>query len=398
MGLLMNAGIKPLKIFATLYLFVIAFALLLGGCAKEPTPVGAKLLPSSDLIDLDTLYYRSVRCYSNGNITQTASSFRVLVGNLGTLQSWGMYRFSYLPDSVKYMPFVSAELNLRTLYHFGDSLAPFSFTVHPILQGWSTDSLTIDSLRASGFYNQIPCGTYSAASLGDTISISVPLDTATIRGWGTGSDTVVTNFGLLLKPTNTGVVKGFGSFTISDETMIPELLLRLRDIAGNIDTLIVKLGTTRFVTTGPNPLWPSDSAHVYVMNGTSSRGYIEFNVSNIPAHAAVHKAILELTPDTRLSQTNYFTVDSLEAYYTSDDGVTYSYLSGPGGPVQIGTSRVYQFSIGSLVQHWVRGAKYQRTAIIGYTESSSLDLFTFYGTSPDVALRPKLTVIYSLIQ
>lgn len=371
---------------------------LLAGCAKEPTPVGAKLLPDGDLINLDTVTYRAVRSYSQSNITQTAASPRVLIGTVDNLQSWGLIRFPYLPDSVATMQFVSAELDLRTIYHYGDSSAPFSFTAHQILLNWTTDSLTIDSLKAPGFYRQSACGTYSTALLGDTISISVPLDTAAIRSWGTASDSVITNFGLLLKPTNSRVIKGFGSFTISDAAMLPKLLLRFRDAAGNIDTLIESAGTHRFVTTGPNPVWPSDSTHLYVMNGTSSRGYVEFDVSSIPAHAAIHKAVLELTPDTRLTQTNFFTVDSLEAFFTGDDGVTISYISVSGGPVQAGGSKVYQFSLGSFVQRWLRGAKVHRIAIAGYSEQAAIDLFTFHGSSTNAALRPKLTVIYSLIQ
>ena len=371
---------------------------LLSGCAKEPTPVGAKLIPAGDLIHLDTAIYRSVRCYSQSNITQTASSPRVLVGSVDNLQSWGLIRFAYLPDSVASKQFVSAELDLRTIYHYGDSAAPFSFTVHQILSNWSTDSLTIDSLKAPGFYKQSACGTYSTALLGDTISISVPLDTAAIRALGTASDSVITNFGLLLKPTNSRVIKGFGSFTISDVAMLPRLLLRFRNAAGNIDTLIESVGAHRFVTTGPNPVWPSDSTHLYVMNGTSSRGYVEFDVSALPAHAAIHKAVLELTPDTRLTQTNFFTVDSLEAFFTGDDGAILTYISASGGPIHAGDSKVYQFSLGSFVQRWLRGAKVQRVAIAGFAEQAAIDLFAFHGSSTNAAFRPKLTVIYSLIQ
>lgn len=387
---------RVLKAFSSL---LFAFSLLLlAGCAKEPTPVGARILPGGDLIKLDTSSFRSVRSYSRSNITQTARSPRVLVGTLDNLQSWGLYRFSYLPDSIATMRFASAELNLRTIYHFGDSLAPFSFTVHQILKNWGTDSLTIDSLRAAGFYKQSPCGSYSTPFLGDTVSISVPLDTTSIRSWGTISDSVVSNFGLLLKPTNSRVVKGFGSFTISDGAMLPQLLLRFFDRAGNIDTLKITLGTHRFVTTGPNPAWPSDSTRLYVMNGTSSRGYVEFDVSSLPAHAAVHKAILELTPDTRLAQSNYFTVDSLQAFFIGDDEATLTYTGVAGGPVPVGSSRVYQFSVGTYVQQWLRTAKQRRIAIAGYAEEAALDLFAFHGTTTNAALRPKLIVIYSLIQ
>jgi hypothetical protein len=380
------------------FIVVVSALLLLAGCAKEPNPVGAKLLPGSDLLQVDTVTFVATRCYSSSNITATSASARVLVGTVGTIQSWGIYRFSYLPDSTAAMPFVSAELTLRTLYHFGDSLAPFSFTVHRILQNWATDSLTIDSLKAPGFYETKPCGTWSEGSLGDTVTISVPLDTSAIRAWGTASDTLVTNLGLLLQPTNSGVIKGFGSFTTSGDDMQPRLLLRFRDVAGNIDTLINKLGTHRYVVTGMDPTWQSDSTRLHVMNGGSYRGYVEFNVKSLPAHAAVHKAILELTPDPRLMQLNYFTVDSLEMFFTADDGTTVEYVSASGGPVQAGASKVYNAPVGSFVQRWLRGAAHQRIVIAGFTESQSLDLFTFYGMTADTSYRPKLKVFYSLIQ
>jgi len=397
MGLLMTSKNKSLRAFAASG-FLVVIALLAAGCAKEPTPVGAKLLPGSDLVRLDTAEFRSTRCFSQSNITQTETSPRVLVGTFENLQSWGLYRFTALPDSIRTMRFVSAQLNLRTIYHYGDSLAPFSFTVHKILMNWLTDSLTIDSLRAAGFYNNTPCGSYSASSLGDTVSISVPLDTSAVRALGTLSDTTRSDFGFLLKPTNSRVIKGFGSFLISDASMIPQLLLRMKDVAGNIDTLKVTLGTHRFVTTGPNPFWATDSSRLYVMNGTSSRGYVEFDVSRIPAHAAVHKAILELSPDQQLMRTNSFTVDSLLAYLTGDDGTTLTYITGAGGPVQVGSSRRYQILIGPFVQRWLRGAKLSRVAIAGLMESASIDQFVFHGTSGNAALKPKLTVIYSLLQ
>lgn len=387
-----------LKLQTFIVFFAVAcITLLIAGCAREPNPVGAKLLPGGDYVKLDTATFDLTRCYNLNNITATSGSPRVLVGGADGLQSWGIFRFSYLPDSLRTMRFASAALILRTVYHYGDSLAPFSFSVHRILQNWQSDSLTIDSLQAPGFYQASSCGQWNEA-VGDTVSISVALDTTAVRKMGTASDSVITNFGLLLRPTNSKVIKGFGSFSISDASLSPQLMLRMLDAAGNVDTLIVKLGVHRYVVSGINPSWPADSSRLYVMNGGSSRGYVEFDVKSLPLHAAIHKALLTLTPEPALSKLNYFTVDSLQAFFTTDDGVTYPYLSAEGGPVLSGTNRVYQFHVGVFVQQWARGAKTQRIAIAGLTESSSIDLFAFHGASSDRTLRPKLTVIYSIIR
>ena len=374
------------------------FVLFIAGCAETPTTVGAKLLPNGDLLRLDTIVVPATRSYNGIVIPATSISPRVLVGNVDNLQCWGIYRFSLLPDSIKSIRIVSAELDLRTIYHFGDSLAPFSMTVHQILTNWATDSLTIDSLKAPGFYRSSPSGVWNSSSIGDTSTLTIPLDTAMIRSWGTVSDTTLKNFGVVLRPTNNGVVKGFGSFMVSNPALGPKLLLRLRNAAGTIDTLSLTIGGQRYVTTGLNPAWASDSTHLWVQNGGANRGYVEFDVSTIPLHAAVHKATLELTLDAQRSKFNYFTADSAYVYFTGDDGSTLSYIVGVGTPVQVGTSKVYQFPVGAFVQRWVRGAVLKRMAIAGFNENFALDLFSFYGAQSSKAVKPKLTIIYSVLQ
>jgi len=374
------------------------FVLFIAGCAETPTTVGAKLLPNGDLLRLDTIVVPATRSYNGIVIPATSISPRVLVGNVDNLQCWGIYRFSLLPDSIKSIRIVSAELDLRTIYHFGDSLAPFSMTVHQILTNWATDSLTIDSLKAPGFYRTSPSGVWNSSSIGDTSTLTIPLDTAMIRSWGTVSDTTLKNFGVVLRPTNNGVVKGFGSFMVSNPALGPKLLLRLRNAAGTIDTLSLTIGGQRYVTTGLNPAWASDSTHLWVQNGGANRGYVEFDVSTIPLHAAVHKATLELTLDAQRSKFNYFTADSAYVYFTGDDGSTLSYIVGVGTPVQVGTSKVYQFPVGAFVQRWVRGAVLKRMAIAGFNENFALDLFSFYGAQSSKAVKPKLTIIYSVLQ
>ena len=379
-------------------LFTILLILFIAGCAETPTPVGASLLPYDDFLRLDTTVVSATRSYNGTVFPTTSISPRVLVGSMDNIQCWGIVRFNLLPDSIKSKPIVSAELDLRTIYHFGDSLAPFSMTVHQILMNWATDSLTIDSLRAPGFYRTSPSGVFNPSSIGDTSTLSIPLDTTMIRSWGTVSDTTLNNFGVLLRPTNNGVVKGFGSFMVSNAAFGPKLLLRLRNAAGTIDTLSLTVGAHRYVTAGLNSAWASDSTHLWVQNGAASRGYVEFDVSTIPLHAAIHKATLELTPDAQRSKFNYFTADSAFVYFTGDDGTTLSYLADVGTPVQVGTSKVYQFPVGAFVQRWVRGSVLKRIAIAGFDENFALDLFSFYGAQSTKAVKPKLTIIYSILQ
>jgi len=340
----------------------------------------------------------AVRSTSQPVIIGTESSPRLLLGKVNTTESWGLIRFAALPDSIHTKPLISAQLNLRTIYHFGDSLAAFSLAIHNVLMNWSSDSLTIDSLKAPGFYDTKMSGNGNFSSVGDTVTITIPLDTLMIRKWGTVSDTTLTNFGLLLRPTNSRVVKGFGTFSQGDAALRPRLLLRVQGSGGVIDTLIVNSGGNRFVATGPAPNWPSDSTRIYVQNGFAYRGAVDFNVSLLPLHSAIHKATLQLTIDPSHSQSNYFTADSLQVFFVGDDGATLTYLETLSESTRVGTTKFYQFSVGRFVQRWIRGATSRRLVIAGFEEWSSLDLFSFYGAGADKTLKPKLTIYYSLIQ
>ena len=379
-------------------LFCSFFVFLIAGCAETPNQVGAKILPGKDLLHVDTTTVWAVASTSQPVIIGTASSPRLLLGKVNTVESWGLIRFAALPDTVRLLPLISAQLNLRTIYHFGDSLAPFSVAIHNVLMNWSSDSLTMDSLKAPGFYESNPRGIGSFSSVGDTVTITIPLDTAMIRTWGTTSDSITTNFGLLLRPTNSNVVKGFGTFSQSDGTLWPQLVLLFQGSGGVIDTLTVNTGSNRFVASGLAPSWPSDSTHIYVQNGFAYRGAIDFDVSVLPPHAAIHKATLQLTSDPSRTQFNYFTVDSLRAFFVDTSGLALTYLESISEGAQIGTAKTYQITVGSFIQRWVAGTGKRRLIIAGFEEWSALDLFSLYGAGASKSLRPKLTIYYSLIQ
>ncbi len=380
------------------FLLIILLAAGLNSCSEDPNPVGAGLLPSSDLLKLDTLSTVAIRSYGQSAIP-SASTTRLLVGKVRNIESWGVLRFSTLPDSVAYMKILSAEVILRANYHLGDSLAPFSLTAHKVLQSWGTDSLTLDSLTAASFYDPNPMSTISLPSVGDTASITIPVDTTVIRSWGTVSDTAFQNYGILLHPTNSQVVKGFAMFGASDESHRPKLLMRfLRAEVSRIDTLVVRTGVSRFAARIQDASWISDSTRIYVHNGLSYRGVLEFNISALPAHAAIHRAQLELTLDPSQSRFSSYTVDSTVAVYLTDDGLVATNIFGLSESFVSNGMRIHRHPVGQFVQRWVRGATQRKVIIAGLAEPDGLDLFTFYGAAAPLSLKPRLSIVYSLIQ
>lgn len=364
---------------------------------EEPSPVGSRLLPDADLLKLDTTTVGAIKTSSERNIPTKLLPSRLLVGKTSDRESWAAIRFNSIPDSLVLVRVLDAELQLRVNYHFGDSLAPFSFDVHKILKHWGSDSLTIDSLRSPGFFNATPMSSLNAGSVGDTATVAVALDTATVRSWlNAPLDTATTNFGVLLKPTNLGVIKGFATSIASTVEHRPRLvILYSRQGTTRVDTARISGSIDVFAAFTDNASWLSDSSRVYVHNGLSSRGVIEFDISSFTKSTTIHKALLEVTLDPASSRLNSYSTDSLYAFFVTQDGVLPNLFS-LSEPKVVQGRKVYHFPISSFVQTWARSNEPRKIVLAGYTEHYSLDSFVFFGASSP--LKPKLIVTYSAIR
>jgi hypothetical protein len=361
---------------------------------EDPNPVGASLLPGSDLLKIDTTTTPSTANSSQKAVPNPGLPNRLLIGKTADYESWGLLRFVSIPDSLVLINVLDASVTLRASYHFGDSLAPFSMTVHRVLNSWGTDSLTIDSLKATGFYETAAQANVSVSSIGDTATISFPLDTSMVRTWVNAAlDTATTNFGLLLKPTNFSVIKGFESGVSPTTAFRPQVMIRYsRPGLTRVDTVVVNTSIVAYAAFANNTAWLSDSSHIYVRNGLAYRGSIDFDISGIPAGSPVHKAVLEMTLDPAASKLNSLTTDSLFAYFVSTDGVlTNSYALGE--PTFVNGKKVYSFTVTNFVQYWTKNVNPRTIAVGGYTERSTVDSFVFFGASS--AFKPKLLITYS---
>ena len=237
----------------------------------------------------------------------------------------------------------------------------------------------------------------NAGTVGDTATISIPLDTAVVRQWlNSPLDTVVTNWGVLLKPTNSSVIKGFATSIASDVSYRPQLVARyIRSGLTRIDTLKLTGSVEAFTASTNNTSWLFDSTRISVHNGLASRGFVDFNISSLPPRSTIHKAVLELTLDPAASQFNSHTRDSLFAYFVDTTGV----LAGSGilsEPPKTNGQKVYQFQITNFVQFWSRNSSLPKIAVGGYSEAYSLDSFVFYGVQS--MIKPKLIVTFSPVQ
>jgi hypothetical protein len=375
--------------------------LALGGCMEEPNPVGAGLLPGDDFLKIDSVSTFATASTSIRSIPPHLASGRLLIGKFNDLEAWSVLLFSGIPDSLEGKTITGVSVLLRAQYHFGDSLAPYSMAVHQLLKSWEPDSLTINSLGEAGFYQATPMASPGFGSVHDTATISIPLDTAVVRSWiQTVGDSITTNFGMLLRPTNSGVVKGFGSFTELEEAHKPTLQIRFtRTGSTTIDTVNISAGVFRSVGTMADKGWSNDGDRLHVQNGVSYRGVVTFDaVKLLPPHAALHQAILELTLDAEASQRNSYTRDSVYAYFVDKEGKTTGSLFALSDVEDRNGVRIYKLLITRFVEEWVRGAYPQTVVIVGAEESYAFDHFALHGSAAPAALKPILKLSYSPVQ
>lgn len=368
---------------------------------EEPNPVGGGLLPKDDFLQIDSVSTFATSSSSIYAFPPHLSSGRLLIGKFDDLEAWTALLFSGIPDSLESKAIVGAELLLRTRYHFGDSLAPYSMSAHQVLRAWGTDSLTVYSIWEAGFYQATPMASPSFGPVHDTATIMIPLDTAVVRSWIlTAGDSVTTNFGVLLRPTNSAVLKGFGSFAELETANQPTLRIRtVRTGSTQIDTVNISTGIFRSVASMADKGWGSDNNHIHIQNGVSYRGSVTFDATKLlPPRAAIHQAVVELTLDAGASQRNSYTRDSVYAYFVDQNGKTTGSLYALSNVEDRNGVHIFNLLITRFVQEWVRGTYPQTVVIVGFEESSAFDHFALYGSAAPAALKPKLKISYSPVK
>jgi hypothetical protein len=202
-------------------------AALVVSCSEDPTEENALLAPLPFL----GVAARETTITATNNTTfrqyYPMNSSINLVGKSGdytAIMAMAFYS-NYFPirDTVSIL---SGKLSLRAASFFGDSTAPFGFTVHRINKSWTAGLATWDTVQL-GFYDpSLVRGTFSGSVGADTQKIVVDLDTAMVREWlrTVGTDNTDTKFGIVLVPTpGTNVIRGFTAFEADSSKDLPTL-------------------------------------------------------------------------------------------------------------------------------------------------------------------------------
>jgi hypothetical protein len=385
--------------------FVAAAVFFVSGCNEPPNPVGANIFPPADYssFEIDTIYGTALP--SVNTIISTLSSDRILLGKYRTYESWICIKFYQWPDTLIGVTITSATIQLKAVYHFGtDTTAPLPFSVYRAIANWTGGTFSFDSLqqRPGDYYDVNPVGAQTLPGISDSDWVNIDItDTALVRTWfSTNTDTVHLNDGLILRPTaNMNIIRGFDSFNYTVDTLRPRLIVSYMNANGDTGTYVGTIGFSRFVSTVNPAALLNNGQRFVIQNGVSYRGFLSFDKPTITSVPSLFKATLEVTLD---STNSIFNSATDEAFFVSSVGTNDSAdglaLALSQTPVDINGRRVYKTDVISFLKLWLTNKSTQRILLSGIDEARALDLFTFYGSDPSVALplRPRIIIIYGL--
>ncbi len=101
--------------------------------------------------------------------------------------------------------------------------------------------------------------------------------------FSTNTDTTDLNDGLIFRPTNSNIIKGFYSFNASDTSVQPTLICYLYRYKWQfLNSYSHKVGFSKYVSTVNQASLITDNNLIYVQNGISYRGLVSFDSIPIP--------------------------------------------------------------------------------------------------------------------
>jgi hypothetical protein len=386
----------------------------LSGCNDDPDPVGAGTQSPRDygIIHVDT-FYTTVELPAYPSLLSTSSIDRTMLGIYRTPQNqtyeaWACLLFYYWPDSLFGATILGATVQLRPFYNFGNSSSPLSLDAFRAKASIFGDSLTLnDSLdgNASYYYDNVRINTPATIQSGDTLCL-FDIDTAVVREWFiSNTDSTGRNCGLILRPSNTNVIKGFYSFSASDTALQPTLYVHYRDTSGNEGWYTHKTGISRYVSKFNPPSFFEDAGDgkIRVQNGISYWGMLNLESHSFDSLASLYpfiiqRAVLQITLDSASSSCTLqpFANDQLFALSVGTDNKVDGSLYALS--TKLSDTLVYQFDILNLLPPCIKNTTARKINLAGYFESGSFDLFTFYGAESTINQKPKIIITYKTIR
>lgn len=297
-----------------LSVFAVVSGIILGGCNQKMPDAANTLLP-----DTITLHGFKTSPAEVGTAYRHFAQFNdgtMFLGKFGIIEAVSFARFSNIPDSlgtITEADIESATLSLQPLrYALGDTVQNrLKINVVELLKPY-LDTTKADQITPDYFDSKIIASIDAQAPLQDTMApIAVPFDKSVAVKWlqrkqQFKNDTLT--WGIAFRDNGSTAIRRFSTPTIINPDA-PQTTLRIvyRKSGGVLDTMTWKSGNDATFTYAPL----GESGSITVHGSVAVDGIMSFDLSAMPAGAAVHLAKLTLTLDPSRSIVGNFGADSI---------------------------------------------------------------------------------------
>ncbi len=380
-----------MKYLLSIFLIIILALTLTNGCSDVPSSIGIGLIPPQDTIKLKQIEIKADSAISI--ITPISGSLSTLVGKYhdpttntsaiayALLQFKG---FTNIPDSAV---IDSAYINIKINYKYKEMSGKIRFSIHEMKTTWDETNFKWDSLSISS-YNPIASGILDQTITDDTV-LTLYVDSL-VKYWV--KNKIDAPNGIILIPdlNASDIILGTRYSSFSD---IRSYLTILYNDTIKYETRSVQ---NTYIAKGEIP---TSSDAVYIQGGVGIRSLIRFDSLLIPKQASITQAVLELTATSNTPFINEYGNDSLIIYLSRKNVPPYDslILGTICSPVIDGSHKVYRADIRSIVQLWNIREPNNGIVIKSYSEYTTFDLFSIYGISADNLLRPKISIVYTIL-
>ncbi|MFQ5823619.1 MAG: DNRLRE domain-containing protein [bacterium] len=360
----------------------------------DPSDRGSIENISINTIDLEVSF--------SDTVAATGSSEILSLGSYTDIETKILLRFENLPNNILA---TSAAIVLNTRAIIGESMQPFTATIHQITADWDELSVTdeifqnsfnIDSLGSAEIFP-----TVNDTSGIDTLnigSVRIEFDNPQLVNDWMDSTSMVANYGVLLDFLNSNFIKEF--FSKDNITNQPMLEIQYLSDSTDTDTTYVTATADAYLV---RSLMEPPSGPLYVDNIFSRQSVIKFDLSKskIPRESTINRAILDLNIQAehsilkddrftiqliRLAEPfvppNSFKLDSLFFVINTAFDLSNSFLEIP---------------ITGMVQNWITQDVNNNGFIIRTgTPGRDVSRVAFFSAGIDSSLAPKVEVDYTV--
>lgn len=362
------------------------------GCSEDPNNVGSSLVAPQDTLRLGSIVIPA--SFDSTFLTRVSGTGSVLTGIAHGIQAWSLVQFTGFSRIPPSSLIDSAVLTIPLNYRFLDSSGILGFFVHQMQRPWSQSTFQWDSLSIAGAY---------APSADTSVLFRIaPSDTAIIlridglvNKWV--KDTLNSPNGIVLIPDSIQTSMIGGERATAGVVTQPLLTVSYRDSVDTVHTYSTRSTQAMFVANGAVG---SSSSRFAVQAGIGYRGVLRFDSLAIPRNASITQATLELAVLSDSSFFNGFTRDTITASLLRISSYPYDslVLSTVCSPGFVGNQKVYLGDLRTMVQLWITSKEPNDGIVLRpLGEYTTFDRFSFAGVQAAAALRPKLTITYTLL-